>query len=293
MLTHTFDSPQKLARVVLLGGSGFVGQAIEAALEKTNTPVKSFSSAELDLSAETAVDQLAGELHKNDRLVILSALTPDKGRDIATFMKNLKMIETVCAAVGKAPVQQIVYFSSDAVYPLGDSPVSEASAAAPADLYGAMHLARELMLKDTAGDKLVVLRPTLIYGADDSHNSYGPNRFRRLAAKEGKITIGGKGEETRDHVFVEDVAEIVTLVLGHGSTGVLNVATGSSVDFGALAHMVASLFGDGVEICPTERNMPVTHRHFDITATRKAFPEFQFASLEEGLRKAHKEFSDS
>lgn len=293
MLTHTFDTLQKPARVVLLGGSGFVGQALKAALEKGLTPVKSFSSAELDLSAESTVNVLADELQEGDHLVILSALTPDKGRDIATFMKNLKMIETVCAAIGNAPVKQVVYFSSDAVYPLGDSPVSESSAAAPADLYGAMHLARELMLKDTVGDKLAILRPTLIYGANDSHNSYGPNRFRRVAAKDGKITIGGNGEETRDHIFVEDVAVLVELVLGHCSSGLLNVATGRSVDFGTLARMVADLFDDGVEVCPTDRNMPVTHRHFDVTAVRKAFPGFRFTPLEEGLHEAHKEFSDN
>ncbi len=293
MLTHTFDTLQKPARVVLLGGSGFVGQALQASLEKGKTAVKSFSSTELDLSAEAAVNVLADELQEDDHLVVLSALTPDKGRDIATFMKNLKMIETVCAAISKAPVKQVVYFSSDAVYPLGDSPVSESSAAAPVDLYGAMHLARELMLKDTVGDKLAILRPTLIYGANDSHNSYGPNRFRRVAAKDSKITIGGNGEETRDHIFVEDVAALVDLVLGHCSNGLLNVATGRSVDFGTLARMVADLFDEGVEVCPTERNMPVTHRHFDVTAVRKAFPEFRFTPLEEGLQEAHKEFSDN
>ena len=47
---------------------------------------------------------------------------------------------------------------------------------------------------------LAILRPTLIYGAGDPHNGYGPNRFRRLAATGKPIILFGEGEERRDHV---------------------------------------------------------------------------------------------
>ena len=29
--------------------------------------------------------------------------------------------------------------------------------------------------------KLCIVRPTLVYGANDPHNGYGPNKFIRLA----------------------------------------------------------------------------------------------------------------
>ena len=38
------------------------------------------------------------------------------------------------------------------------------------------------------------LRPTLIYGTDDPHNSYGPNN-NRLATKNEDIILYGEGEE--------------------------------------------------------------------------------------------------
>lgn len=288
MLQHLHTIPQKPTRVVLLGGSGFVGQAISDLCAENTIPVRSFASAELNLAAEGSAEQLAAELKPDDSLVILSALTPDKGRDIATYMRNLKMIENVCTAFSHVKPAHVIYFSSDAVYPLTDNPVNEESPAAPADLYGAMHLSRELMLKATVGDILCVLRPTLIYGAADSHNSYGPNRFRRQAATEGKIIIGGEGEETRDHIFVNDVAKLVGMILEHGSLGLLNVATGQSTDFGTVARMVAGHFG-GAEVCPTERNNPISHRSFDITACRKAFPGLLMTSLETGIAQVHEE----
>ncbi len=71
-----------------------------------------------------------------------------------------------------------------------------------------------------------MLRPTLIYGAADPHNGYGPNRFCRLAAAGEEIVLFGEGEERRDHVAVEDVAEIAFRVLMRRSRGVLNLATG-------------------------------------------------------------------
>lgn len=290
MLTHTHENSCKPSRVVLLGGSGFVGQAIADQLQQEGIAVRSFSSAELDLTQESSVQKLAGELKADDSLVILSALTPDKGRDIATFMRNLRMIEHVCKVLAEVTPAHVVYFSSDAVYPLSVNPVSEDSPAAPGDLYGTMHLAREVMLKDAVAERLCILRPTLIYGAADTHNSYGPNRFRRQAAEQGKIVIGGEGEETRDHIFVEDVARLVELILGHASVGLVNIATGQSTDFGTVARWVAAEFGEGVvEVCPTERNNAITYRSFDISTIRKAFPGFLMMPLQEGIARVHRE----
>ena len=64
------------------------------------------------------------------------------------------------------------------------------------------------MLKMAVTVPIVVLRPSPLYGVADPHNGYGPNRFSRLAAQGGEITLFGEGEEKRDHVFVEDLGEI-------------------------------------------------------------------------------------
>lgn len=288
MLEHGTQSYEQPNRVVILGGSGFVGKTLAANLSREGVPVASFASADIDLCDSDGVTRLKQELTPDDSLVILSALTPDKGRGIDTFMRNLQMIEGVCEVFETVKPRHVLYFSSDAVYPLTVNPVREDSPAEPVDLYAAMHISREIMLKSAVADRLCIYRPTLIYGAADTHNSYGPNRFRRQAASDGKIGIGGEGEETRDHIYVEDVAQLAALALGHRSVGLLNVATGRSIDFGALARLVAGEFETEVEVCPSPRGMPVTHRSFDVTACRKAFPDFAFTALEEGLQAAHR-----
>ena len=172
--------------------------------------------------------------------------------------------------------------------------VNADSPADPSDLYGAMHRTREIMFAASAGDApLAILRPTLLYGAGDPHNSYGPNRFRRQAAKDGKITFGGEGEETRDHLFVEDAAALVVALLRHGSAGLLNLASGRSASFREIAELVAARFDRPIMLQGTPRQAPVTHRSFDVTALHKAFPEFVCTPLEDGLARAHREITET
>ena len=108
-----------------------------------------------------------------------------------------------------------------------------------------MHLARELMLKATVKAPFAVVRSTLIYGEGDPHNGYGPNRFRRLAAAGQEIVLFGEGEERRDHVLVDDVAEIVCRVIEHRSRGTLNIATGEVYSFRDIAERVAAMAKPG------------------------------------------------
>ena len=289
MIIHQNTQSQKPTRVALLGARGFIGTAIRGQIEAQGIPVIALTSAELDLAETTAADKLAALLKPSDAVVMLAALTPDKGRDIATLMKNLVIMQNVCAAIGKSGCAHLVYFSSDAVYDTAVSRVTEDTPASPQDLYGVMHYAREIMARSLAKVPVLVLRPTLIYGLGDTHNSYGPNRFRRAAQKDGKITLFGGGEETRDHIHVDDVAALTVRCLLRKSTGTLNVATGVSRSFHELAELVAKQFDNNIEIIATPRANPITQRHYGVTNLIKAFPDFRFIAPEDGIARVHKE----
>ena len=293
MITHQNAKSQKLARVVVLGAHGFIGTAIRRQIEAQGIPVIALTSAEMDLSEATAVDRLAALLKPTDAVVMLAALTPDKGRDIATLMKNLALMQSVCAALEKTGCAHLVYFSSDAVYNTSVSRITEDVPASPQDLYGAMHYTREVMAHSLAKVPVLVLRPTIVYGLDDTHNSYGPNRFRRMAQKEGKITLFGGGEETRDHIHVDDIATLTLRCLLRRSTGTLNVATGTSKSFHEVAELVAKQFNREIEIVVTPRQNPVTHRHYDVSNLIKAFPDFRFITPEDGVARVQKESGEA
>jgi nucleoside-diphosphate-sugar epimerase len=202
------------------------------------------------------------------------------------LIDNLRMMASVCLAIKNRPPGQVIYVSSDAVYADSDAPLSESSCAEPSSLHGVMHLARELMLKEVFNDSLCVVRPTLIYGPDDPHNGYGPNRFRRLANAGQDITLFGDGEERRDHVYIDDVAELIGRCSLHSSRGILNIACGTVFSFRDIAEIVVALSSQRVVINSSPRIGSMPHRGFrpfDPSLTHLMFPDFAYTQLPAGL----------
>jgi nucleoside-diphosphate-sugar epimerase len=216
-------------------------------------------------------------------VIFLSAITPDKGRDIDAFMKNILMMKHFCEAIKNSAVAHLIYFSSDAIYGQKKCLLSEESPLAPEDLYGAMHLARELMLSELTNIPLAILRITAVYGAGDTHTSYGPNRFIKTALQRQRIDLFGCGEELRDHIYVGDVAAITNSCVHRRSCGVLNVATGKSHSFKRVAELVADQFNRPIKIQQIARSNQVIHKHFDTANLLKAFPSLSLTLLEDGL----------
>jgi nucleoside-diphosphate-sugar epimerase len=288
MLTHLHRVAMKPARVVVLGAGGFIGGAISRRVAADGIPTIAMGRPELDLLAAGTAKRLAEALDPNDVLVFVSAKAPC--RDLPMLRENLVMAQTVCSALRQRPVAHIVYISSDAVYKDSKEPLTEASCAEPGSLHGVMHLARELALRQDFAGPLTLIRPTLVYGADDPHNGYGPNRFRRLAAAGQDIVLFGEGEELRDHVNVDDIAELVRLVIVHRSCGIANAVSGAVVSFRELAEFVASEFTPYVAVRGSPRGGPMPHngyRPFDNRAVLTAYPGFRFDSWREGLSRVH------
>ncbi len=294
MLEHMNPAPSNPARVVVLGAGGFIGSASVGRLERGGIEVLGLARTDLDLLHEGASTRLAAELRSDDALLVISAKAPVK--DNAMLLDNIRMMKTVCDALEESAVSHVVYISSDAVYADSAEPIEESFFTAPESLHGAMHLARELMLGHSSTAPLAILRPTLIYGARDPHNGYGPNRFRRLVAAREDIVLFGEGEERRDHVLVDDVAELVYRSLLHRGRGVLNIATGQVVSFRYIAEKVVGLFDYPVEIVGTPRQGAMPHngyRPFDPAATGAAFPDFSYTLVDEGLAKTHQQMLEA
>jgi UDP-glucose 4-epimerase len=283
-LRHLNDVPRSPERVVVVGAGGFVGNAIATRLEARGVNVLRLARDDIDLLAVDASQRLSDRLRDGDVMVAAAARAPCT--TASALRDNMTLALALVQAGARAKLSHVVNASSDAVYGDFDTPLTEASARAPETLHGVMHLAREIMFADAFKDLLVTLRPTLIYGATDPHNGYGPNRFRRLAAAGKPIVLFGEGEERRDHVFIDDVAEIGARVIFHRSVGALNVATGTVTSFHDIAKMIAALTRNPVALCSAPRSGPMPHngyRPFEIAACRAAFPDFNYVALGDGL----------
>jgi nucleoside-diphosphate-sugar epimerase len=291
LLTHLQPGTPRLpARTVIIGAGGFVGGAIARLITQRGGKVLAVSRKEVDLMAPDAAARLASLLEPGDAVVAAAANAPCK--DVAMMIDNMTMVKSMVGALRMAEISHLVNISSDAVYADEPLPLSETSPTAPGSMHGAMHLAREIAFASEIRAPMVQLRPTLIYGAGDPHDGYGPNRFRRLAKAGQDIILFGEGEERRDHVLIDDVAELAVRVLSHRSQGVLNAATGTVHSFRSVAEQVVAISPTKVRISGSPRQGPMPHngfRSFDPAAATMAFPDFVFTALEAGLKKAQTE----
>jgi len=275
-----------MARAVLLGNSGFVGRAVERCLLRASLKVHGFSSTTLDLNQPAALHRLDSLLDGDATLIVLSGLTPEKGADVETLARHLGMLLNLGQHLQERTIGHCVYVSSDAVYPLRFSPITEETGVEPANLYALAKYAGERILShacQVSGSSLLVLRLTATYGPGDTHHSYGPNRFMQMALAERRIQIFGNGEEQRDHIYIEDVAALILRLLERGATGTFNLATGASHSFREVAELVRDIVPDA-EIASVLRQGEITHRHFDVTRLFLTVPDFIFTPLDLGLR---------
>jgi nucleoside-diphosphate-sugar epimerase len=266
-----------------------VGGAVVGQLRSRNAEVLSVTRHDVDLLAPTASQALKALLRKGDAVVAVAARAPC--RDMPMLIDNMVITRAILDAITAVDVSHVVNISSDAVYADEPLPLTEKIPAAPTSFHGAMHLAREIAFTSTVKAPLAILRPSLLYGADDPHNGYGPNRFRRQANAGENILLFGEGEERRDHVLIDDVAELVVRVLAHRSRGILNIATGTVHSFRTIAEKAVELAGRKVSINGQPRQGPMPHngyRPFDIGAVRNAFPDFAYTPLFEGLAKVQR-----
>jgi UDP-glucose 4-epimerase len=276
------------SRVVVLGGSGFIGKAILTNFEQRGVPAESIGRPNFDLLTPQADQELAAFLRSDDTLVFVSAKAPC--RNTVELIENLQMAQAVILALKQKKISHLIYISSDAVYRDSDKPINEYSCAEPASIHGVMHLAREVALKSELDLPLAIIRPTLVYGLKDPHNGYGPNSYRRSALKNEDITLFGEGEELRDHVFVDDIAQLVYLVACHKGIGIVNAVSGQVVSFRQLAEYILGQNKSSGTIKRTIRSGKMPHngyREFKTSIASALYSGFKFRGWVEGLSEVH------
>ena len=127
-------------------------------------------------------------------------------------------------------------------------PTPEDFPAAPVSPYGASKLAAEVMLasfRAMSGLSYLALRYGNVYGPrQDPHGEAGVVAiFSRQLLAGVEAVISGDGEQTRDFVYVADVAEANALALGSSAVGVFNVGTGRETTINEIFRLLRELTG--------------------------------------------------
>lgn len=238
-------------RVLVIGGSGFIGSHVADALSDAGHNVTIFDARP---SPHLREDQHFMLGHTLDRLRVAEAVQGqevvynfagiphlDVGltHPIETVEQNILGTVITLEAARRAKVKRFVYASSIHVYSRGGS------------FYRCSKQAAELYVEEYQrlhGLEFTILRYGTVFGprADD-HNSV--RRYLKQALFDRRISAGGTGEEIREYIHVKDAATLSVRILADEFRNERIVLTGHhSMRFKDLLTMIREIVGRDVEI---------------------------------------------
>ena len=275
---------KKLNRVVLIGANSFIGKAVIKKFKTENIKIILLKRENIDLEKKQSINKLTNSLKKNDIVIFIAAVAPVK--NIEMLHQNLVICNNVVSSLKIKKPRHLIYISSDAVYSDSKKKINEKSETKPSSFHGFMHLIRENMLNELDCLKSFI-RPTLVYGKNDPHNGYGPNKFIRCAQNNEKIILFGKGEERRDHIHVDNVADIVFHTTINQIGGIINAVSGNVISFYDIIKNLKKFYPN-LMIESLKRKGPMPHngyRAFDISLLKKRFPKLSIIKLQNWIKK--------
>jgi UDP-glucose 4-epimerase len=257
-------------RVFVTGGAGFIGSHVVSALLRAGhevTVLDNLTTGHAD-AVPPSVDFIQGDLRDeanlqgwlggHDAVVHLAALVPvpTSVRRPVEFAEN-NVVNTVrlLEAMHQTGVSRIVFSSSATVYGLPESlPLREdAPLGVQSNPYGATKVSAEAFV--AAYQRLYGIDATILR----YFNPYGPNELcepethlvpnvirNALAGK--PVPVYWQGEQIRDYIYVEDLAEAHEAVLGIAGLTTFNVGSETGVKVNDVLKAVEAILGTRLQI---------------------------------------------
>ncbi len=291
-------------RVVVTGGAGFVGSHVVDALVARGDEVVVVDSlatgkrenvpAAASLHVQDVREPLA-DLFDEIRpetvfhLAAQADVRVSVERPVEDAEVNVLGTIRVLEAASRHRAQVVFSSTGGAIYGECDGPVAESSPLRPVSPYGIAKLAGEEYLRGynrLQGSTHVALRYGNVYGPrQDPHGEAGVVAIFLGALASGESPkIFGEGTQTRDYVYVGDVARATLQAQGQEG-GVFNVGTGSETSVLELYELCRVVSGSEIE--PTHAPARVGELQRSVLDTMLASEELRFMAfvgLEDGLR---------
>ena len=291
-------------RAIVTGGAGFIGSHVVDALVAQGAEV-----AVVDSLIHGAQDNVAtgAELHVRDIREplddVFDAVRPEAVLHLAAQADVRVSVERpvedadvnvlgtvrILESARKHGAQVVFSSTGGAIY--GDCTTSapEDSPCEPLSPYGTAKLAAEEYLRAynrLYGTRHIALRYGNVYGPrQDPHGEAGVVAiFLGALARGEQARIFGDGMQTRDYVYVGDVARATLAALGHEG-GVFNVGTGRETSVAELYELCARVAGSDRAAEHAPARLGELQRSFlDPTLAADTLGFRAMVDLEDGLR---------
>jgi nucleoside-diphosphate-sugar epimerase len=248
-------------RVWVTGASGFIGAQVvrilrhngcqviahvrpESNLWRLNDVVNQITLVKGDFTDQ---DWLCSALaqHRPEACIHLAWYTaPGKAADAPDHLAALNGSIPLLQELIRVGCSQIVMVGTCAEYGTSVGCCQEDSPTHPMTLYAAAKLSLCLLgqqIARTAGVNFAWARPFFIYGPAEDKHRLVPALFHALSRGEKyPVTLG---EQVRDFLHVEDVANALWTLISQRASGIFNVSSGQPVTVRQISETVGDILG--------------------------------------------------
>ncbi|MDQ3153726.1 MAG: NAD(P)-dependent oxidoreductase [Actinomycetota bacterium] len=292
-------------RVVITGGSGFVGRALVAALRARGQDVSVVDRTEHG-DVPTVVGELTdpgvrdlaldGDVAGVVHLAAITSVLRSIDAPADTVRMNVEVTGNLLEECRTRGIDRFILASTNAVVgDVGHARVDETAPLRPLTPYGATKAACEMLLSGYAGAygmAACALRFTNIYGPGMTHKDSFVPRLMRAALTGETVSVYGDGLQRRDLVHVDDVVAAITSAWDRRYTGTAIIGAGESVTVLELVEAVRAVTGcalpaEHVPAKPGEMPAVIV----DVSRARADLGYRPAVSLTDGLATVWKDFS--
>jgi GDP-L-fucose synthase len=294
-------------RVVVTGGSGFLGRHVVAALDARGCTVLVPRKAQYDLTRDADVQQMYADL-RPQIVIHLAAVVGGIGanRDFPGrfFFENVMLGALTMERARLSGVEKFVGIGTICAYPkLAPVPFHERDLwnGYPEETNAPYGIAKKMLLvqgqayRQQYGFNAIHLLPVNLYGPHDNFDPKSSHVIPALvrkcleAAESGapEIVCWGTGKATREFLFVEDCAEAIALAAErYDDPEPVNVGAGFEISIRALAALIAELTGfTGSLMFDATKPDGQPRRMLDVTRAERMFGFRATTNFRTGLRR--------
>ena len=291
-------------KVVVFGASGFVGQNVIEKLSNSNLEVTATDINPLRIQTPTNVHfigtDLLDEQHVNDMTqntdVVIHLATSNLRTSFSNPKRNIKInvqgTINILEAARKNGVKKIIYSSASSIYGIPQYlPVDEEHLKKPTTVYGIGKYTGEHLLRvyqELYDLDYFVLRFTNVYGPHQHPDTGGlvPVVMSKIISGE-EVTVFGDGSQTRDFVFVKDIADLVHQIVKNDNykNDIVNAGSGTNTSILEVVKTCGKVLGTEPRIVfkPQEGGERKAFQA-DVSKCREIFGRVPDTTLEAGLR---------
>jgi UDP-glucose 4-epimerase len=301
-------------RVLITGGAGFIGSALVRLLAERGDEIRVYDNLATGSEAlleGTGAELIVGDVRDRESLeraaegcqVVFhlaagTGVLPSIENPFADFDLNARGTLSALWAARHVGADRFVFSSSNAPLGAGAYPASEEKPIAPLSPYGAGKAAGEAYCSafhGAYGLDAVAVRFSNAYGPRSAHKSNVIPLFIGRLLRGEELIVYGDGAQTRDFVFVTDLAEGLLRAADAGGVGgeIFQLASGVETSVNELVSRLAKVSGRE----PVVRREParageILRNYSLVDKARERLGYAPSIPLAEGLERTYEWFRD-